>query len=143
MKKVYIMIGVAGSGKSTWGKNNAKDFVHCSADNYFMKSGSYNFDFTKLGAAHGSCLRMFKEAIDKGECAIVDNTNTRVKEIRPYYDYAIQNGYEVNLVFVSCDPKVAAQRNLHSVPEDKVQEMYDRIKNMKIPDDWKVNVITT
>lgn len=140
IKNCYIMIGVPGSGKSTWGKKQT-NAAYCSADLFFMKNGSYNFDFTKLGAAHGSCFKAFEKAIEDKQDVIVDNTNTRLKEIRPYYDKAIQNGYQVNLVFVKCDPEIAAARNLHQVPKEKVLEMHQRIQSLKIPDDWKVNII--
>lgn len=139
--KAYIMIGVPGSGKSTWGKTNAKDFIYCSADSYFIKNGEYQFDFTRLKQAHDSCVNKFKQAVDNKQNVIVDNTNTRLKEIRTYYDILVANNYEINLVFVNCDPDVAASRNVHSVPKEKVHEMYNRIKNLKIPDDWKVNII--
>jgi hypothetical protein len=40
--------------------------VVCSADNFFMNDGVYQFDPAKLGNAH-TCFRTFETALQRGE----------------------------------------------------------------------------
>jgi len=56
-KNLYIIRGVPGSGKSTFAKSIAKPWQIFEADQFFMKHGKYDFDFTKLRLAHESCKR--------------------------------------------------------------------------------------
>jgi len=107
MKKVIILSGVSGSGKSTYAKKLWNELepgqysTIVSADDYFMASDGecleYKFDPSKLGIAHGVCFRNFLEAIDseKGySLVIVDNTNTTSEEIAPYVLGAQAFGWE-------------------------------------------------
>lgn len=60
---MVIMRGVPGCGKSTIVKHLMKVFdtnCVCSADQYFMKNGTYNYDRSKIKDAHQYCH-------DKGE----------------------------------------------------------------------------
>ena len=55
---------------------------------------------------------------------MVDNTNISRVEMAPYVQVAAALGYEVEVVRVRCDPRVAAQRNVHGVPSGTVYRMY-------------------
>jgi len=126
--KVVIMRGASGSGKSTYAKKHYPDAVVCSADSYFVDAqGDYNFDPTKLGAAHGQCKRSFKDALDRSEpLVVVDNTNTTLRELQPYVQLARARGYDVDVVRVETPLDVAAKRNVHGVPFDAVKRMKGR-----------------
>ena len=93
MNKCTILSGIPGSGKSTYCKN--LDGIVCSADDWFMRSGVYKFDFRELGKAHGECLKKFMEAIMEGKDVVVDSTNTGVEEIIPYYAIAAAYNYDI------------------------------------------------
>jgi NEDD4-binding protein 2 len=127
-RKVIIMRGASGSGKSTYTKKHYGDAVVCSADNYYVDDqGNYNFDPTKIGAAHRQCKRSFKDALDRSEpLVVVDNTNTTLKELQPYIQVAEAHGYEVEVVRVETPLDIAAKRNAHGVPFDAVKRMKDR-----------------
>ncbi len=56
-KKLYIVRGVPGSGKSTFAKSIAKSWQIFEADDYFVKNGKYEFNFSHLRDAHDSCKR--------------------------------------------------------------------------------------
>jgi predicted kinase len=143
--KVTIMVGVPGSGKSrhTGGLAGA---VVVSADHYFeeLGGGTYAFDPSKLGEAHGQCLRRYTEALQRGEPrVVVDNTNTTLLEMAPYVALALAYGCEVEIVRVTCDPAVAAARNSHGVPEGAVRAMHARIEatfEAGLPPFWPVTV---
>jgi predicted kinase len=146
--RVLILAGVPGSGKSTYVNNLGltRESV-VSADNYFVGSdGEYRFDPTKLGAAHGDCLRGFVAALHQGMATVVvDNTNTTVIEMAPYVALAAAYGYAVEIVRFACDPAVAAARNVHGVPERACRAMAERLERTfqeGLPPFWNVTVTT-
>lgn len=88
MKKVIILSGISGSGKSTYGRKLLEGALWtsvCSADDYFMVGSEYRFDASKLSLAHGQCFKKFIDLLKGGDqVVVVDNTNTSVVEIAPY-----------------------------------------------------------
>jgi len=158
---VIILSGIPGSGKSSYVKRYidaglvTRSSV-CSADDYFMKSGKYVFNPSKLGVAHAECLRKFIEACQSyennmlggyyitggGIAAIVDNTNTSVLEIGPYYSVAKAYDLDVTLVTLKCDPSVCAARNTHGVPLVGCERMAAAIASRSIPPYWDLKTRT-
>lgn len=160
---VYILSGCSGSGKSTEAKlirdrhayldKIGDDWVTiCSADHYFLynriweldgnASGTYNFNPALLGRAHGECLRRFIEAVQQEkQLIIVDNTNTTVEEMAPYY--AVAGAYEaaVHIYTATTDPIVAHARNKHNVPLHVVQAQAARIAARRLPSHWDVDIL--
>ena len=54
-KKLVILVGLPGSGKSTKAKELAgTEGIILSTDEFFMKDGEYQFDFTKCSDAQFS-----------------------------------------------------------------------------------------
>ena len=129
MKKVIIMRGIPGSGKSTMAQQLAGDTgkIH-STDDYFMKDGKYEFDTNKLRRNHQLNFQAFKRDLALGiSPVIVDNTNSQKWEYENYTKAAEDAGYEVEVVQVPhIDPKHAAQRNTHGVPEESIRRMIAR-----------------
>lgn len=130
-KKVIILRGPSGSGKSTYIKNHLPDAFVCSADHYFNDDeGNYNFNPKKLGQAHGTCRLNFKQAIlDKVPLIVVDNTNTKLKEMEPYLDVASNHGYTVEVVRLTVPLDSLYGRNTHGVPDEAVKKMDDRMQD--------------
>ncbi len=146
---IYILRGCSGSGKSTEANrlaNNIKDFI-CSADDYFMKDGVYNFNPGHLSAAHNQCLQkfinlVFNNMTDFNESVIVvDNTNTTWGEIKPYWQIAKVVGATVK--FIEFKPEtnedgsisqayldVCAARNTHGVPRDGIFRQAARFESI-------------
>lgn len=151
------MSGVSGAGKSTWIKTyqekdpDAKVF---SADAFFMKAGLYQFNPQLLGQAHDECMRKFTLECVKGHTLywddqeelaptlLVDNTNTTVEEICPYYRVAKSLNYSVELVTLLVDPRLGAVRNQHSVPETSIMQMNKRLQDRVIPRYWELTQTT-
>lgn len=134
-KKVIILRGISGSGKSTYIKNNIEDHsAICSADHYFIDrvTGNYNFDPMKLHAAHKQCQSKFKSFLEKSQpLVVVDNTNTRIKEMSFYLDNAKEFGYEIEVVRLIVDPEIAMRRNAHGVPPEAILAMHNRFVDYK------------
>ena len=147
-KKVYILRGIPGSGKSSYVRDMVKagkfdtDQVHvASTDDYFMKlepenphvDGGrkrrvYRFDPTLLPRAHADCMRGFLNVLNLGvEIVVVDNTNIHRWEYQNYELSARLAGYEVHIVEVMPltvdELRVCAKRNTHGVPVDVVARM--------------------
>ena len=126
------MRGISGAGKSTYTKANHPTAVVCSADDFFIENGNgvYLFDREKLGKAHGRCQAQFEENLRRGTREIVvDNTNTTMREMKFYLETAKKYGYEVSVVRLAVDPKIAAARNLHGVPAEGIQNMQNRFQD--------------
>lgn len=127
---VVILVGVPGSGKSTVTEAIIKhsystSYMICSADNYFMKDGVYQWEPAKIGAAHSQCKREFEEAIiHDTELIIVDNTNIKHRDRKAYIQLGLENGYRVFLAVLTVpNPEVCAGRNVHGVPLDVITRM--------------------
>jgi predicted kinase len=148
MKKVFILCGIPGSGKSTWAQKMQEECEQvkiCSADYYFLKTGEYKFDALKLGEAHGQCLKEFVQGIlDEVPILIVDNTNTRIEEMSPYASLALAYGYELCIVYMRCVVQKAHDRNVHNVSFGSIKAMFERIeRTLKLlPKYWQLDIIT-
>jgi predicted kinase len=145
MGTVYILAGLPGSGKSTWARQYGGTMsTIVSADHFFERSGGkYNFDFTKLGEAHGECLKSFVEALIDGHSYVfVDNTNTTIPEIALYYALARAYGYKVELHLFLCSEEVSFRRNIHNVPMKSIEMMRKRFDTLvdNIPTYWDIAV---
>ena len=130
-KKLYIVRGVPGSGKSTFALNLVgSDFLVCEADKYFIQDGEYKFDGSKLKEAHESCRNTvetyMKDSLVNDQFyreIAVSNTFTQEWEMQPYFDLANQYGYMVFTIIVE---NRHGGTNQHGCPEDRVQAMRDR-----------------
>ena len=127
-KRVIIMRGLPGSGKSTKAQSYGGTIV--SADDYFIQGGEYKFDSSKLGAAHGQCKRLAEEAMRRGDpIIVVDNTNTTEREYKDYVDMANSYGYAVEFDVVGSGGvgvDELAKRNTHGVPKENIERMVNR-----------------
>lgn len=129
MKKMFIMRGTSGAGKSTYVAKNLRGVI-CSADHYFSCGGQYVFDGSRLYHAHKQCFDNAHAACEAGkEDVIIDNTNTTLKEMKRYVDLAAEYDYEVEVIRMSAPVDVASKRNTHGVPEKSVQAMADRFQD--------------
>lgn len=124
MKRITILMGISGSGKSTWTAKNRPGAQVCSADHYFVVDGVYRFNPTNLGEAHNACVRKFTELLQSGcEDIVVDNTNTNLIDLAPYIALGNAYGYFLVVVCLKIDHKIAAARNTHGVSEATVKTM--------------------
>jgi predicted kinase len=143
MKRVVVLRGIPGSGKSTFveSQSGPDDMVVASADHYFLDEfGVYNFDASKLPEAHGQCLRVFLMAVLDGcSLIVVDNTNISTTEISPYMAIAAAYGYAAEIVTIDCPLDVALQRQTHNVPEQTMRRMSARYESeaQAFPPWWK------
>lgn len=138
MRKVFIMRGLPGSGKTTWLARTWPHITVCSADFYCMQGGVYRWDPLHAAENHNKCLRRFLTFLTDaaGPELAVDNTNVRAWELAPYYRLAEAFGCDVQIVWCHAHPVLCAQRNVHGLPPSKVQDM--AVSFEPLPPWWKV-----
>lgn len=132
MKQLFIIRGLAGSGKTTlahiigaplWGRKTYFHSPCLSADDYFYdEAGDYHFDRTKLGLAHASCQERCLEAMESQEPKIIiHNTFSAQWEVSPYLKMAKEFGYEPFII--ECQNNFGST---HDVPEEVRSNMAQR-----------------
>lgn len=146
MKKVFILQGLPGAGKSSftlW--HLLEKYSHvavCSADYYMVNDKhEYTFDPSRLGKVHGLCLQQFVEAVQGQEpVVVVDNTNLTAVEIAPYYALAQAYEYEIVIqpVNTHLTPEVCAESNVHGVPLSTLVRMAETLAAFTPPPWWEV-----
>jgi len=124
-KELILLRGLPGSGKSTFAKT-FKTVEHYEADMFFMRDNGYEFDVTKLKAAHEWCQDMVFMSMKRNEPTIVvSNTFTQEWEMEAYYKLAEQYGYQVHSIVVENRHEGV---NEHGVPADKLEQMKQRFE---------------
>ena len=129
MKKLFLVRGISGSGKTTFAKELGG--VHFETDNYFMVDSEYKFDGTKLKEAHQWCQNEVNYAMILNHTAkindkiVVSNTFTQEWEMKPYFEMAKEWGYTVFSIIVE---NRHGGVNEHGVPEDKLKMMKNRFE---------------
>lgn len=120
MPKLFLIRGMPGSGKSTLAKFLAKN--HFEADQYFYSfDGNYEFDATKLFAAHMWCQNRTRDILLLGYDVAVSNTFTTNKELKPYFDIAAEIGIVPTVIL--CQNQFD---NIHDVPQETLDRMKQR-----------------
>jgi predicted kinase len=141
--KLYILRGISGSGKSTKAKelvgngviHSTDDVIteHYDYDEFFRLINTEN-KFYLLGNMHSKNLNNFKKSIDDGKNPIiVDNTNLKASDIKPYVKYALEMGFSdenVNIIEIGTGGLTAeelANRNTHGVQIKKIEDMIKKL----------------
>lgn len=128
MKTAVIIRGVAGSTKSTFALYLTADYSNliCCADDFFTdKSGKYNFDSSKLGAAHAACKAKFEAGLEQGVDLVVCNTSTRRADRNWYANKALEKGYRVFSIVME---NFQGTKSIHNVPEMTLDKMRKELK---------------
>ena len=127
MPKLYIIRGVPGSGKSTYVRKNLLEHQWYEADMYFIRpDGRYEFNPRFIKDAHNWCRSKAHSAMAEGEDVVVSNTFTRKWEMKEYLRMAEDLGYTVEVIRCT-----GSYKNIHGVPDDKVQEMRNRFEDVE------------
>lgn len=131
MKQMLLVFqGPSGSGKSTMANKLVKEYENAviySTDDLFHENGIYNFNAKLLGVNHQKNLERSVQALKEGKTVLIDNTNLSAWECGPYVKAAVELGIEVK--FVRCEGRY---KNIHGVPEAKVQQMWDRMEDLTV-----------
>jgi len=141
MPKLYMLVGVPGSGKSTWIKNqNFEDVIIASSDDYIdrvaAESGkTYNEIFSRaIGYAQKFCDAQVQTAINLDKTLIWDQTNTVAKHRKLRLARLPKEWIKIGVFFPTPDES-ELQRRLDSrigkhIPKNVMDSM---IQNLEIP----------
>ena len=128
MKKLILLRGLPGNGKSTFAKSLVnKDYCHKETDMYFVDGdGNYKFEPSKIKDAHAWCKEEV-EFLMKYEHSpiVVSNIFTQEWEMNDYYKMAEELGY---MVFSLIVENRHGGKNIHGVPDDKLEIMKNRFE---------------
>lgn len=131
---IILLRAVAGAGKSTLANLLAENegYVVVCADDYFTDAdGNYNFDSTKLGAAHQWCQENFMYWLTNtdAKCIIVANTNTKERDFAFYEKAAREHGATFISLIVE---NRHGNSDVHNVPsfakDNQAKNIMDSIK---------------
>lgn len=128
-KRTILLRAVSGAGKSTFANLIAPNSAICCADDYFTDSnGNYNFEPSKLGAAHKSSQEKFLKLCDDEttETIVVANTNTKESDFNFYIRESEKRGM---MVFSLVLENRHGGKNVHNVPEETLFRQEQNIKN--------------
>jgi predicted kinase len=132
-KVLTLVRGLPGSGKSTFANFVWNDYAICEADKFFYdKEGNYNFDASKLKQAHEWCRNEVETRMKDNEAnpqyypeIVVSNTFTQEWEMEAYYELAKKYNYLVISIIVE---NRHGGKNVHGVPEEKLEQMRNRFQ---------------
>jgi ABC-type molybdenum transport system ATPase subunit/photorepair protein PhrA len=135
MKTLYIIRGIAGSGKTTFANTIVDSIAVCEADQYFVdkETGEYKFNPDEIKIAHQWCKDEVENrmkynqdtyGLDYSEI-VVSNTFTQEWEMDPYFKLAEKYGYRVFSLIVE---NRHGGTNTHGVPDEKVEVMKNRFQ---------------
>jgi len=148
--RVYILRGVSGAGKSHIAQRRcemlgpARASTIISADTYMVdEDGGYRFSADKLQECHSRCLAHYIELLQRKEHEViyVDNTNTRLMEVAPYYRIAQALRAEVCVITVLCDPVTAWERSEHVKELALIMDQHNRLMSESTPPFWERQTI--
>lgn len=128
-----ILAGVPGCGKSTYARQSPYGVI-CSADDFFIKDGVYDFKPHLLGQAHAACMSKFIACLGAGcPLVIVDNTNVQKWERDNYIAITELAGYQLLCHWWKPNGEreieLCAKRNSHKVPIETIRSMLSRFED--------------
>lgn len=139
-KKLIILRGVSGAGKSRLAKQLEKQYgvKALASDDYFMKDGKYVHTMEGIPKAHAWNKERAEKAMVDGEpVVIVDSTNTRAWMMKPYVESAHRHGYKVEIQEPDWSPDLRDDKGHWNVDFlEKMQESKERTDTgKKVPRD--------
>lgn len=130
-KKLVILRGVSGAGKSTVASMLSMTDVgrkaHFEADMYhYDQDGNYNWNPDLIHKAHAWCQEQTDAVMFLGyDLVVVSNTSTSEREIKPYLAMARQYGYDVISLVVE---NRHGNDSVHGVPQDTRDKQESRLR---------------
>lgn len=131
MKKLFLIRGHSGSGKTTFAKQKLAEYpdsIHLENDLFMVENGKYVWTKERCAKAAMMTWEAFKQSVENGVQAIaVCNIFANPKRLERFKNFAEKHGYDVEIY--------RAQNwfdNTHGVDFSKVATMYAQIEQNPI-----------
>jgi len=133
-KTLLILMGIPGSGKSTWIKENQLELYSLSMDSLRIMYETPNPGITQK--YNGRVANIFNEMLDSrmkvGSFTVIDNVHASEKYVRAYEPICERYGYKMRIVYLNVSLKEAIERNsfreeYKRVPEEVIEKMYNQL----------------
>ena len=141
MKILVMMMGIPGSGKSTWVHQeifakNDQDFHYVSPDRYIEEKYDYNWTPKRAAEAWDVSYQRYGALLLNGQNIVWDATFLQRMGRSSVLHIAKGMGYYCKVVWVCCDLEQSLLRNQkrlrNPVPDNIIQKMW---KNIEKPTD--------
>lgn len=132
MKKLIILRGIPGSGKTTHANELMQYYIkenktvgHYEADMFFTKpDGTYDWKPNLVGVAHKWCQDKVRNALDNCDVVIVANTSLTKAEVDTYVEIGKAAGANIVIQRLTGN-----YQNVHKVPEETLQKMKEKLQD--------------
>jgi predicted kinase len=134
MKTLILLRGLPGSGKSTLARTLVHSGSICEADQFFIneETGEYKFNPDEIKIAHQWCKDEVENRMKRNQenpqhhpTIVVSNTFTQEWEMDAYFKLAEKYVYKVFSMIVE---NRHGGKNIHGVPDEKVEVMRNRFQ---------------
>lgn len=146
MRKLFLLRGLPGCGKSTWVKMMNLETYTLSSDKlremyagleYDIK-GNLNISQKRDKLVWNTLFEMLKARMEKGLTTIIDATNISEKTLNKYQKISEKYNYKTYVVDFTVFPvETCIERNkcrgYKQVPEEVIYSMADKLRVAKIP----------
>lgn len=136
---IWIMVGLPGSGKSTYIKKELPNNITIiSQDNIRKELGIMKDDDQKaIGNSEQEkevrkiCFERIDNAIKDRKDFVIDNTNIKSGLVQNYYDRFRKLGANVKIVIIDTPKEICKERRKDCIPEKVIDDMELGINKVK------------
>ena len=135
----WIMVGLPGSGKSTYIKEELpKDINIISQDYIRQELGIMKDDEHKaIGNPEQEkevtriCLERIDKAIKERKDFVIDNTNVKEGRLQNYYDKLKKANANVQIIIIDTPKDICKERRKENIPEKVIDDMEIGLNKVK------------
>ncbi len=135
---LIVNLGIPGSGKSSMSEylKSQLSLLNisceiCSADNYHIINGKYQWEAKNAFIAHLKNISFCKNRLLDTDVCIFDNTNTNKNDFKEIVLYAKKyNSKILGVKFNHSNLRSHLNQQKHGVPIDKLENFANKIKNV-------------